>query len=160
MRWVQEMNNIRACAEKIVLWEVIYKWRYWTNIICLINELWYGNISPSTYCRITTKETKELMGYIATHHENLEATLDEKQKDILQIFDDCWSELSEINEREIITYAFRLGARIMLEVLKGETTWSIYNATAVELKIPPPFSNFRLFFTNSLIFLPLSLPTT
>ena len=25
MRWVQEMNNIRACAEKIVLWEVIYK---------------------------------------------------------------------------------------------------------------------------------------
>lgn len=59
------------------------------------------------------------MGYTATHHENLEATLDEKQKDILQIFDDCWSELSEINEPEIITYAFRLGTRIMLEVLKG-----------------------------------------
>lgn len=62
------------------------------------------------------------MGYIASHHENLEATLDEKQKDILQRFDDCWSELSEINEREIFTYAFRLGARIMLEVLSGETS--------------------------------------
>lgn len=88
----------------------------------VLKELWYGNISPSTDCRHTTKETKELMGYIATHHENLEATLDEKQKDILQRFDDCWSELSEINEREMFTYAFRLGARIMLEVLQGETT--------------------------------------
>ena len=25
MRWVQEMNNIRACAEEIVLREVIYR---------------------------------------------------------------------------------------------------------------------------------------
>ena len=88
----------------------------------VLNELWYGNISPNSDCRTATKETKELIGYIATHHDNLSSTLDEKQKDILQRFDDCWSELSEINEREIFTYAFRLGARIMLEVLKGETT--------------------------------------
>ena len=88
----------------------------------VLKELWYGNISPNSDCRIATKETKELIGYIATHHDNLFATLDEKQKDILQRFDDCWSELSEINEREIFTYAFRLGARIMLEVLKDETT--------------------------------------
>ena len=25
MRWVQEMNNVRACAEEIVLREVIYR---------------------------------------------------------------------------------------------------------------------------------------
>ena len=25
MRWVQEMNNVRACAEEFVLREVIYK---------------------------------------------------------------------------------------------------------------------------------------
>ena len=86
----------------------------------VLNELWYGNISPNSDCRTATKETKELIGYIATHHDNLSNTLDEKQKDILQRFDDCWSELSEINEREIFTYAFRLGARIMLEVLRGE----------------------------------------
>ena len=86
----------------------------------VLNELWYGNISPNSDCRIATKEAKELIGYIATHHDNLTNTLDEKQKDILQRFDDCWSELSEINEREIFTYAFRLGARIMLEVLRGE----------------------------------------
>ena len=86
----------------------------------VLNELWYGNISPNSDCRTATKETKGLIGYIATHHDNLSNTLDEKQKDILQRFDDCWSELSEINEREIFTYAFRLGARIMLEVLRGE----------------------------------------
>ena len=44
----------------------------------VLNELWYGNISPNSDCRIATKETKELIGYIATHHDNLSATLDEK----------------------------------------------------------------------------------
>ena len=74
----------------------------------------YVDISVRVY---GAKETKELIGYIATHHDNLSATLDEKQKDILQRFDDCWSELSEINEREIFVYAFRLGARIAIEVM-------------------------------------------
>ena len=39
MRWVQEMNNVRACAEEIVLREVIYRWRYWTNYDTAISLL-------------------------------------------------------------------------------------------------------------------------
>ena len=83
----------------------------------ILEELFYGNICPNTDCRNTDKETKQLMGYIADHHDNLQATLTEEQKEVLEKFDDCYAELTDINEREIFVYAFRLGARIMLEVM-------------------------------------------
>ena len=33
----------------------------------IIEEIWYGNISPDTQFREPTKEAKELMGYIADY---------------------------------------------------------------------------------------------
>ena len=83
----------------------------------IIEELWYGNICPSDGCRKTTPEVKEQMGYIADHHETLSGMLTEKQKETLEKFDDCWGELTDINEREIFVYAFKLGARIAIDVL-------------------------------------------
>ena len=86
----------------------------------ILEELFYGNISPNTDCRSRDKETKQLMGYIADHHDNLLSTLNEQQKEILEKFDDCYAELTDINEREIFVYAFRLGARIAIEVLSPD----------------------------------------
>ena len=83
----------------------------------IIEELFYGNICPNTDCRSTDKETKQLMGYIADHHDNLLSTLNEQQKEILEKFDDCYNELIDINEREIFLYAFKLGAKLMLAVI-------------------------------------------
>ena len=85
----------------------------------ILEELFYGNICPSTDCRSQDKETKRLMGYIADHHDNLLSTLNDEQKELLEKFDDCYNELTDINEREIFSYAFKLGARIMLEVLSN-----------------------------------------
>ena len=85
----------------------------------ILEELFYGNICPSTDCRHRDKETKQLMGYIAAHHDNLLSTLNDQQKEILEKFDDCYNELTDINEREIFSYAFKLGARIMLEILSN-----------------------------------------
>ena len=82
----------------------------------ILEELFYGNICPNTDCRSTDKETKQLMGYIADHHDNLLSTLNDQQKELLEKFDDCYNELIDINEREIFSYAFKLGARIMLAV--------------------------------------------
>ena len=83
----------------------------------IIEELWYGNVCPDSEYRKATKETKELMGYMTDHHNNLRSTLTDKQKEILEKFDDCCAELTDINEREIFVYAFRLGARIAIEVM-------------------------------------------
>ena len=87
----------------------------------ILEELFYGNICPSTNCRSQDKETKELMGYLAAHHNTLMEGLTDKQKEVLEKFDDCYAELTGINEREIFVYAFRLGMRIAIEVLWSST---------------------------------------
>ena len=83
----------------------------------ILEELFYGNICPNSDCRSHDKETKQLMGYIADHHDNLLSTLNDQQKELLEKFDDCYNELTDINEREIFLYAFKLGMRIAIEVL-------------------------------------------
>ena len=37
----------------------------------ILEELFYGNVCPNTDCRSKEKEVKELMGYIADHHDTL-----------------------------------------------------------------------------------------
>lgn len=83
----------------------------------ILEELFYGNICPNSDCRSHDKEMKQLMGYIADHHDNLLSTLNDQQKELLEKFDDCYNELTDINEREIFSYAFKLGMRIAIEVL-------------------------------------------
>ena len=83
----------------------------------ILEELFYGNICPNSDCRGHDKETKQLMGYIADHHDNLLSTLNDQQKELLEKFDDCYNELTDINEREIFSYAFKLGMRVAIEVL-------------------------------------------
>lgn len=41
----------------------------------------------------------------------------EDQRDVLERFDDCWSEYASLAEEAIFVYAFRLGARTMLDVM-------------------------------------------
>ena len=86
----------------------------------ILEELFYGNVCPNTDCRRPDKETKELMGYIADHHETLLKELDDKQKEVLEKFEDCYSELTAISERDVFAYAFRLGMRIAIESLVSD----------------------------------------
>ena len=87
----------------------------------ILEELFYGNVCPNTECRSKDEQTKQLMGYIADHHSALNETLTDKQKEIFEKFNDCYDELTDINEREIFVYAFRLGMRIAIESLLPTT---------------------------------------
>ena len=86
----------------------------------ILEELFYGNVCPNTDCRSQSKETKELMGYIADHHDKLLKELTDEQKEIFEKFNDCYDELNDINEREIFVYAFRLGMKIAIDVLLSD----------------------------------------
>jgi hypothetical protein len=63
----------------------------------ILEELFYGNICPNTDCRSKDEETKQLLGYIADHHDNLSETLTDKQKEILEKFEECYNELTNID---------------------------------------------------------------
>ena len=83
----------------------------------VIKELWHGNIIPQEDSRTNSKEMKELLGYMARHHEDLEKTFTEEQKEIFDKFHDCWSEYMSLAEVAIFEYAFKLGGRIAMEIL-------------------------------------------
>ena len=88
----------------------------------ILEELFYGNICPSggrveSGVGTESERARELMGYIARHHGALMAELSDSQKEILEKFEDCQDELRDITERELFVSAFRLGARIAIEVL-------------------------------------------
>ena len=80
----------------------------------IITELWHGNIIPQEDSRTNSKEMKELLGYMARHHEDLEKTFSDEQKGIFEMFHDCWSEYASLSEVEIFSYAFKLGTTILL----------------------------------------------
>ena len=82
----------------------------------VIKELWHGNICPQTDSRNNSLEMKELMEYMARHHDDLLKTMTQEQKEIFEKFDDCWSEYMSLAEAAIFEYAFRLGARLTLEI--------------------------------------------
>ena len=46
----------------------------------IINELWNGNIVPQEDSRNNSLEMKELLGYMARHHEDLEKSFTDEQK--------------------------------------------------------------------------------
>ena len=52
----------------------------------VIKEPWHGNIIPQEDSRTNSKEMKELLGYMARHHEDLEKTFTDEQKEVFEKF--------------------------------------------------------------------------
>ena len=80
-----------------------------------ISELWYGNIHPFEQCTYGDKRVKELMKLAARNHEELEKSLTEKQKEILEKLEECLNEMHDYSEQDAFSYGFRLGVRLMTE---------------------------------------------
>ena len=83
----------------------------------IIKELWRGNINPQEDSRNNSPEMKELMEYMARHHDDLLKTMTDEQKEIFEKFEDCWSEYASYTEEAIFEYAFKLGMQIAIETL-------------------------------------------
>ena len=81
----------------------------------IINELWYGNVSPFEQYTRGDKPLKELLKLVARNREELDGTLTDKQKEIFEKFEDCWGEYASYAEEAIFEYAFRLGVQLMAE---------------------------------------------
>lgn len=86
----------------------------------VIEELWYGNIDPQTQRVEGNSEIKNLLNLMGKNRDDLSATLTDKQKEILEKYDDCVNEMYCIIERETFEYGFKLGGRLMCETLSGD----------------------------------------
>ena len=82
----------------------------------VIKELWHGNIVPQDDSRNNSREMKQLMEYMARHHDDLLKSMTDEQKETFEKFDDCWSEYMSLAEAAIFEYAFKLGAQFAMEM--------------------------------------------
>ena len=82
----------------------------------VLDELYYGNISPFERHTDRNPACNELQGYITRHMETLRKALDADGRQTLEKLDACLSEFESMCEKDAFTEGFCLGARIMLEV--------------------------------------------
>ena len=80
-----------------------------------IDELWYGNVAPFEQCTRGDQRLKELLSLVARNREALDGTLTEKQKEILEKFEENMSEMHGVSERDAFSHGFRLGVQLMAE---------------------------------------------
>lgn len=85
----------------------------------ILEDLYYGNLFPHEKCAKLDDEMKELNGLLNRNEEKLTATLSDEQKETFEKYKDCNREISEISEREIFLNGFRLGARIIIDVVNN-----------------------------------------
>ena len=59
----------------------------------IIEELWYGNISPCERDFKKGSKYSELLGYIVRHEEDLKKRLNDEEIEILEKFTECTNEM-------------------------------------------------------------------
>ena len=83
----------------------------------VIKELWYENIYLQEDVIFDTLEIKEVLNNMARHKADLEGTLTDKQKEVFDKLMENQIEFDSLAEAEIFEYGFKLGAKMMFEIL-------------------------------------------
>ena len=83
----------------------------------ILEELWYGNINPLEQSTDDNAEVKKLLSLVGRNRDKLCEGMTEQQKADLAKYDDCVNEMYGIIEQEVFKYGFRLGGRLVLEML-------------------------------------------
>ena len=84
----------------------------------LLEEFWYGNIEPTDYDVNAGKEYKEVLRSIAKNEEKIQATMTDEQKELFSRYTDAVREYQTMAECLLFQNSFKLGARMMLEVME------------------------------------------
>ena len=83
----------------------------------ILEEFWYGNIEPTEYDASPCKEYHDALKLICRNEEKLLATMTDEQKEIFSRYTDCVREFQSMAECLLFQNSFKLGARMMLEVM-------------------------------------------
>ncbi len=82
----------------------------------ILEELWYGNITPTEYSRIENNANyKEALRLVNQNQERLKSTLTNEQKELLDKFLTSSEEFATLIELDCFKVGFKLGARLIIE---------------------------------------------
>ena len=84
----------------------------------ILEDLWYGNIEPTEYDTYPCAEYKVALQLISRREEKLKATMTDSQRELFSRYSDSVREFQDMAECMLFQNSFRLGARMMLEVME------------------------------------------
>ena len=85
-----------------------------------IQDLYYGRISPYEMSISTAPEYQKLKDLADKNENLLRETLSGEQKELLDKLTECITDISSISERDMFIAGFRLGMKLMIDVMKDE----------------------------------------
>ena len=84
----------------------------------MLSELWYGNIEPQDRTIPRNGEYKKLLTKICEYEEQFRGIFSPEQQKDFEDYENTTISVTAICEEAAFIYGFRLGAKIMLEVLE------------------------------------------
>ncbi len=83
----------------------------------VIDALWNGTVSPQEREILDTPEMSKLIEQISNDQDQLSKALTPEQADLLDRIDVYHSKYTALYASEVFSYAFKLGGKMMLEML-------------------------------------------
>ena len=85
-----------------------------------IQDLYYGRISPYEMSISTAPEYQKLKALADRNEDLLKESLSDEQKELLEKLTESVTDISSISERDMFIAGFRLGMKLMIDVMKDE----------------------------------------
>ena len=92
----------------------------------VLQELWRGNITPSERFVRSGSEYKKIAGKLSDEMDRLMEAISPEARKQLENIGNLRTDMTVLANEDIFIYAFRLGARLMLDVL-GEYKGQFYS---------------------------------
>ena len=86
----------------------------------IIEDLYYGRISPYEMSISATPEYQKLKVLADRNEELLRESLSDEQKELLEKLIETVTDISSISERDMFIAGFRLGMKLMMDVMKDK----------------------------------------
>ena len=83
----------------------------------IIEDLYYGRISPYEMNISATPEYQKLKALADRNEDLLRQTLSDEQKELLEKLIETVTDISSISERDMFINGFRLGMKLMMDVM-------------------------------------------
>ena len=86
-----------------------------------IQDLYYGRISPYEMSISTAPEYQKLKVLADKNEDLLRGTFSDEQKELFDKLIESITDISSISERDMFIAGFRLGMKLMIDVMKDES---------------------------------------
>ena len=85
-----------------------------------IQDLYYGRISPYEMSISTAPEYQKLKALADRNEDLLRESLSDEQKELLEKLAESITDISSISERDMFIAGFRLGMKLMIDVMRDD----------------------------------------